>query len=170
MGERYLVIDRLKLSYEGLFNSNEVYNIIASFFYEKGWDWYEKFNEEQVTPQGKQIKMVFAPWKSASDYYKISIHIRLHMTDVRDVEVEVDGKPVKVNHGVVRMMFDGYVISDRKGKWDSTPLLWFISILMDKYFFKQHYAKFETWVKSDVDDLHNKLKSYFNMFKYNYHQ
>ena len=42
MPERYLVIDRLKLSYEGLFNADELYSLIAQFFYEKGWDWYEK--------------------------------------------------------------------------------------------------------------------------------
>ncbi len=170
MGERYLVVDRLKLSYEGLFNASELYNLIVSFFYEKGWDWYEKFNEEQVTAQGKQIKMILAPWKSSSDYYKISIHMRIHMSDVRDVEVEVDGKPTKVNHGVVRILFDGYVVSDRKNKWSDTPMLWFISVLMDKYFFRQHYSKFETWVKSDIDDLHGKIKTYLNMFKYNYHQ
>ncbi len=170
MVERHLVIDHLKLSYEGLFNAAELYNLIVSFFYEKGWDWYEKMNEEQVTPTGKQIRILIAPWKSSSDYHKLTIHMKIHMIDVRDVEIEQDGKNIKVNHGIVRITFDAYVVSDRKGKWSRDPLKWFIGTVAEKYFFKDHFAKFQRWVTSDVDDLHNKVKTYLNVFKYNYHQ
>lgn len=166
MVERTLVVDHLKLGYEGLFKASEVYNIISSFFYEKGWDWFEKLNQELVTPTGKQIKIVLEPWKSSSDYYKISMRIKLNMIDVREVEVEHEGQKLRLNHGVVRITFDGYVISDRKDKWTKEPFLWFLSYVIEKYLFRQHYEKFETWIKSDVDDLHQKLKTYLNVYKY----
>ena len=157
MVERTLVVDHLKLGYEGLFKASEVYNIISSFFYEKGWDWFEKLNQELVTPTGKQIKIVLEPWKSSSDYYKISMRIKLNMIDVREVEVEHEGQKVRLDHGVVRITFDGYVV----------PFFWFLSYMIEKYFFRTHYEKFETWIKSDVDDLHQKLKTYLNVYKYN---
>ena len=71
MVERDLVIDHLKFSYEGLFNASELYNLISNWFYDKGWDWYERMNQEQITSAGKQIKLVLEPWKCVSDYYKL---------------------------------------------------------------------------------------------------
>ena len=92
------------------------------------------------------------------------------MIDVTEVEVEKDGEKVRVNHGVVRIYFDGYVKSDRFGIWTSKPFYWFLSIIFEKYFFKRHFRKLETWIASDVDDLHTKIKSYLNVFKYTYQQ
>ena len=46
MSERTLVVDHLKFHYEGLCNIGELYTFISTWFYEKGWDWYEKLNEE----------------------------------------------------------------------------------------------------------------------------
>ncbi|MBI2662278.1 hypothetical protein HYX11_02355 [Candidatus Woesearchaeota archaeon] len=168
MSERTLVVDHLKLSYEGLFNASELYNIISSWFYEKGWDWYEKMNQELVTPSGKQIRWLFEPWKNISDYYKLVMAIKIHILDVKQVEVEHEGQKIKLDHGVIRITFDGYVVSDRKGKWTNKPFTWFLSIIFEKYFFREHYSKFELWIKSDVDDLHQKIKSYLNVFKYTY--
>jgi hypothetical protein len=168
MAERTLIIDHLKFSYEGLFNFTEFYQLIQDFFYEKGWDWYEKLNQEQVTSSGKQIKILFEPWKSVSDYYKLQTAIRLHITDMKEVEVEHKNESLRLNQGVIRITFDGYVLSDRHGKWTTKPFFWFLSILFNKYVFKDHFEKFATWIKSDIDDLHGKIKNYLNVFKYTY--
>ena len=168
MPERYLIVDRLKLSYEGLFNADELYSLISQFFYEKGWDWYEKMNQTVVTPSGKHIRMVFEPWKNVSDYHKLAVAIKLNIVDLKGLEVQHEGKSIRTNQGIVRMIFDGYVISDRKGKWAHKPLYWFMGILFEKYFFRHHYQKAEAWIKSDVEDLHQKIKSYLNSFKYTY--
>ena len=169
MAERYLVVDRLKFSYEGLFNAAELYNLIASWFYEKGWDWYEKINDEQVTPRGKQITILLEPSKSTSDYYKLQMRIRLHMVDVKDVEVDHEGKVLRLNHGLVRVTFDGYIFADRKDQWSSSPVYWFLSLIFDNYLFKKYFERMDTWIKSDIDDLHDKIKNYLNVFKYSYH-
>ncbi len=168
--ERILVIDHLKLGYEGLFNATELYNLISEWFYDKGWDWYEKMNQELVTPQGKQIRLILEPWKSSSEFYKISMRIKLNMHDVKEVEVENNSQKLRLNHGVIRITFDGYVSWDRQEVWTKKPFYWFLGVLFQKYFFKQHYAKFEAWITSDVDDLHQKIKTYLNVFKYTYQQ
>ncbi|MBI2146467.1 hypothetical protein HYU22_03945 [Candidatus Woesearchaeota archaeon] len=169
MAERRLIVDHLKFSYEGLFNASELYSVISTWFFEKGWDWHEKINQEQVTPDGKQIRIVLEPWKSSTDYYKLVMHIKLNCTDVKDVDVEHEGKTLRLNQGLVRITFDGYVVSDRKHYWSKKPFLWFLSVLSQKYFFSDHFAKLEDWIKSDVDDLHTKIKNYLNVFKYTYH-
>ncbi len=169
MGERRLIIDHLKFSYEGLFNVEELHTLISSWFFEKGWDWYEKMNQELVTPEGRQIYIILEPWKSVSEYYKLMMHIKINLVNAREVEVEQNGEVLKLSQGVVRITFDGYVMSDRRGEWTTKPFYWFLGILSDRYFFKDHFARFETWLKSDVDDLYDRIKNYLNVFKYSYH-
>ncbi len=168
MAERRLVVDHLKLKYEGLFNLTELYNLISTWFYDKGWDWYERINQELITEEGKQVRIILEPWKNVSDYYKLAVSIKLHFTDVQDVEVNFQGRDLRLNKGLIHITFDGYVISDRKGQWQDSVFKWFLSIIADKYFFRNHFSKFEAWIKSDVEDLHDKIKSYLNLFGYSY--
>lgn len=166
MGERHLIVDHLKFSYEGLFNPSELYEVISNWFFEKGWDWYEKVNVEQVTPSGKQIHLVLEPWKSVSDYYKLTIHCTINMIDLKEVEVEQKGEKLRLHQGLIRMTFDGYIISDRKGQWTKKPMYWFLSFILEKYFFREHFMKFEAWLQSDVDHLYHHIKNYLNVYKY----
>ena len=166
--ERKLVVDQLRLSYEGLFDLPELYRVIDGFFYEKGWDKLERINQEQITPEGRQIRIVLEPWKSATDYFKLIIQIKLNARNVTDVEVEKEGAKIKLNQGDIKMTFNGYVLSDRQKKWEGSPFYWFLHIIFNKYFFKEHHDKAERWVLSDIDDLYQKIKTFLNVYKYNY--
>lgn len=169
MPERRLIVDQLKFSYEGLFNASELYNLISSWFYEKGWDYYEKMNQELITPNGKQIKIVLEPYKNITSYYRIVMQIKIHLTDLKDVDVEVDNETLRLNQGVLRLIINAYLISDRHGLWTTNPFYWLLSIINDKYFFRNHYLKAERWIESDVEDIHQKIKRYMNTFNYRIH-
>jgi len=168
MSERTLIVDHLKFSYDGLFNASELYQLIGGFFFEKNWDYKEKMNQEVITPSGKQVFIELEPWKSSTDYYKLITKIRMIMTDLKDVEVEHEGKTLKLNQGLVRITFDGYVLSDRWDRWTTQPFTWFLSIIFEKYLFRSHFRKLETWLKSDLDDLLNRIKTFLNTYKYTY--
>jgi len=168
MAERTLIIDQLKFGYDGLFNAAELHNLIAGWFFEKGWDWNEKMSEEQITPDGKQVRLVLEPWKSATDYHKLRIQIKLNMIDLKEVEIDHKNEKLRLDHGKVRMILNAYVLSDRNDWYASNPFMWFLSIIAEKYFFRHHFAKLERWLESDVEDLHGKIKSYLNVFKYTY--
>ena len=165
MAERTLVVDHLKFSYEGLFNAGELYAIMNSFFFEKNYDWHEKLNQEMITPSGKQVYIILDPWKNISDYFKLSTNIKIIMTDLKDVEVEHEGQTLKLNQGLLKITYDGYVVSDRKGRWSKKPIYWFLSMILEKYFYRNHLEKFETWMKSDIEDLMYKIKAYLNVYK-----
>ncbi len=168
MSERKLIVDHLKFSYDGLFNAEALYAVVSGWFFEKGWDWHEKLNQELVTPEGRQIHIVIEPWKSAGNYNKLRMIIKINLNDLKEVEIKHEKEVLRLSQGQVRMIFDGYVISDRHNMWKEKPFHWFLSIVMEKYFFREHFAKFEDWIKSDVDDLHQKIKNYLNVFKYTY--
>jgi len=168
MPERNLIVDQLKLSYDGLFDLSELYNLINSWFYEKGWDKHERINQEQVTAEGRQIRLLLEPWKSISDHFKLIIRIKLNFNDVKDVEVEKEELKVKINQGEIKMIIDGFILTDRRGLWKDKPFLWFLVIIFNKYFFKQNYTKAQRWVISDIDDLYQRIKTFLNVYKYQY--
>lgn len=163
--ERYLIVDHQKFTYEGLFNYAELFAVIGGWFFDKNYDWYEKMNQEDLSSTGRQIRVVLEPWKNISDYYKLRIKIRLNVHDLKEVEVESEGQNLRLNQGLIKMTVDGYVISDRKNKWNEKPFYWFLSIILDKYFFRNHFAKAENWLKNDVQDLYTHIRTHLNVFK-----
>ena len=163
MSEKKLIIDQMKFTHEGVFDLRELYRLIASFFYEQGWDWKEIMNSEQVLPSGRHIRIELEPWKSITDYFKMILRIRIHGSDIKQIMVEKDGVKVPLLEGKLMIIFDGYVLSDRAGKWENHPTLWFIRLIFDKYIFKGHYVKAEQWMVSAAEDLYIRIRKLLNV-------
>ena len=169
MSEQKLVIDQLKLNYEGLFDLNGLYRTITAHFYEKGYDMREDKNYEQVLPTGKDIEIELRPWKKTTEYFKNIIKVRMKFLNVKNVEVEKEGHTIKINQGKIMMILDGYLVSDYENKWERDPLLYFIRTIYDKYIFKRYFAQAEKWLVNDVYQLHGKIQKYLNLYHYEKH-
>ncbi len=169
MSERKLVIDQMKLTYEGIFDLNGLYRTIDSWFYEKGYDKWEFKNYEHVFPTGKQVEIELLPWKKTTDYFKNTIRIRLKAVNVKDVELEKEGVMLRLNHGKVMLIFDAYLESDYENMWEKKPMFFFIRTIFDKFIFKSYFSKFEKWLVNDVYDLHGRIQKYLNLYRYEKH-
>ena len=85
MAERKIVVDTLRLNYQGLFNLNEMYMMIDKWLREKGYDKFERKNFEHVYKDGRQVEVEIEPWKKFTDYAKCSIKLNMLCTEVKDV-------------------------------------------------------------------------------------
>lgn len=168
MPEQQVVVNGLQFSYEGLFNATELYKVVSSFFFDKGYDWWEKMNQEMVTQEGRDVRLIFEPWKNVSDFYKLIIKIKLNMLKVNDVEVELDGQMIRTSRGLIEMTIDGYIIYDRKGQWLSKPFYWMLMIFVSRYLFMDNTKRFNAWLKSDIDHLVTNVKKYLNVYNSRY--
>lgn len=166
--ERYIVVDRLKFAYEGIFDPAELYNAMVMWFRQARYEWFEPYNQEEVTEQGKQIYIVMSPIKSASEYYRLNVKIQLNMLNLREIEVERDGQKVTLHHGVVRILIDAWVADNRKKSWKSTPVSWFVRFMMTQYFFRDYLGKFKDTLGDDIEQVHHLIKDYLNVYKYTY--
>ena len=169
MSEKKLIIDQLKLTYEGIFDLNGLYRMIDAWFYEKGYDKWELKNYEQVLPTGKDIEIELQPWKKTTDYFKNTIRVRFKAVNVKDVEIEREGVKLRVNQGKLMMIFDAYLESDYDNKWESKPMFFFIRTLFDKYVFVGYYNKLKKWMINDTHDLHSRIQKYLNLHRYEKH-
>lgn len=166
MAEREVVIDKMRLSYEGLFKVSELYKLIDGWLREKGYDKRERIMVENVTKDGKFIEWEIEPWKKITDYACNVIKLRIIMTDIKEIEVEIDKAKVKMNQGKVDFVFDGYVETDYESRWDTKPLFYFLRTFFNKYIFKPYTEGYAINVIEDVNDLHSRIKSFLNLYRY----
>ena len=169
MSEKKLVIDQMKLTYEGIFDLNGLYRLIDGWFYQKGYDKWERKNYEQVLPTGKDIEIEVLPWKKTTDYFKNIIRIRMRFVNVKDVEIEKKGAKLRLNQGRIMMIFDGYLESDYDQRWEDKPMFFLLRTLFDKYVFKSYFTKFEKWLVNDVYDIHGRIQRFLNLYRYEKH-
>ena len=166
MAERDFVIDHMRLSYEGIFKVAELYKLIDGWLREKWYDKREKGMSERVTKDSKFVEWEMEPWKKITDHSKIVIKLRAIMTDIKEIEVQVDKKPVKMNQGKIDFVFDGFLETDYENRWESKPLFYFLRMMFDKYIFKPYTSGHYSNVIDDVNDLHARIKSFLNLYRY----
>lgn len=163
MVERNVVVDKYRITYEGLFNMFELYKLITYYFEEKGYDKEEKKNAESVNEEGKHVEILLTPFKKITDYAKSVIHVRLIVSQMKDVYVEKDGLKTRMNQGKIQMVFDAYLETDYENRWEKKPGLFFIRHLFDKYFYKPFTTNVEQEIKLDFDHLVDQVKGYLNL-------
>ncbi len=166
MVERRIVVDTVRLNYQGLLNVNDFYRVMDKWFREKGFDKYEKRNVEQVFKEGRQIEIEIEPWKKINDYAKEVMKVVFLFTNVKDVTIEKDGHKMQMQQGKVAITFMGYLETDWEHKWEGTPWTFFLRAIFDQYVYKINTDKFYSLVAEDTMHLYNTLKAYLNLQRY----
>lgn len=166
MAERKIIVDKLRLTYEGLFSVSELFKLVDTYFREKGYDKREKMNFEKVTPTGKFINLEIQPWKKFTDYVKCEVEMRLVMSDLKEVEVEREGVKIKLNQGKVQIVFDGWLTTDYENRWEGKPFFYFLRTIFDKYIYRVYTNKYEHHVIEDVNQIHDRIKGLLNLYRY----
>ena len=165
MSERKIVVDTLRLTYQGLFHLNELYRIIDKWLREKGYDKYERKNFEHIYKDGKQVEVELEPWKKFTDYAKCSIKMNMLFTGVKDVVVTIDGKKRNLNQGKVMITFLGILETDYEHRWEKKAILYFLRSIFDLWIYKVNTDKFEAFIAEDTNQLYQRIKSYLNLHR-----
>ena len=166
MAERRLVVDHLRVKYEGLFSLFELYKLIDSWLREKAFDKREIRNQEHVKPDGKYVELVLMPWKKISDYARHVIRIELRAFKLRDVIVEMDNRKVNLNKARLDIIIDAYLDMDYENRWEQKPVYFFMKTLFDKYIYRTYSTQFEELLVENVTQLHTLIKSFLNLHRY----
>jgi len=167
MAERFIVVDKERLEYQGLFDAKELLRVMDQWTKDKGyWLLIEKRHGETTKPEGKYIDMEFEPFKKYTDYAKSVIKIRAQLNEVKDVVLEREGKKVKLQDGKVIIIMDGILETDYEGHWETKPVFYVLRTLFEKYVYTPFISGFERGVKEDVMALKNNIKAFLNLTRY----
>ena len=166
MVEKYTVVDKLRLTYEGIFNISELYKLIDNLQRARWYDKNDLRNIEKVRPEGKYVEIEMYPWRKISDYARSRIRMRFIMTDIKDVEVERDGVKAKMQQGRIHAVFDGYLETDYENRWEQKPIFYFLRGVVDKFIYAHYTEGYKSIVKDDVNHFYSQIKAFLNLYRY----
>ena len=166
MAERLIIVDKEKLTYEGLFDAKGLFDVMKDWASDRGYWLIEKRHGEATKPEGKYIDMDFEPFKKLTDYSKSIVKIKAQFQEVKDVVVERDGKKVKLQEGKVLLTFDGILETDYEHRWETKPLFYMLRTIFEKYVYTPFISGYERGIRQETLTLKNNLKAYLNLEKY----
>ena len=167
MAEQEIVVDKERISYEGVFSVAELYRLIDEWLLDKGYWRVEPKHVESTKPEGRFIELNLKPGKTLTDYAKSVFSIQLQLSNIKDVTVESgDGLKQKLNQGKVLLTFTGILETDYEAKWEGKPIFLFIRTIYDKYIYKSLTGGFQATVRDDITQLKNAVSGFLNLHRY----
>ena len=166
MGKKKILVDDLRLYYNGIFDMNELYREIDRLIADRGYAKNEKRSEEKVTEEGREISFELRPTKAFEKDFLGMVKMRFYMDNLTEAVVEKSGYKRKMLQGNIMVRFDGWTSTNIEFVWQTKPIFMFIRDVFDRLVYKSHWFKYEDEIASDTRYMHRHLKAFLNLYKY----
>lgn len=165
MGEIRSVSGKELIKYEGLFSLKDLYKLLNQIIDDRGYIPVEVSVEESVEKTGKSIEADLEPFKKFTDYAKSVIKIKIRVSDCKEVEVTRDKKKQKLNKGKILIEVESYLETDYEHRWETTPYLYVLRTLFEKYVYTPFLSNFSQQIADDTDFIKSQVKSFLNLYR-----
>lgn len=152
-----------KVEHAGLMDFAGLYSYAHNWFKEEGYSVDETKYSEKSDGTKRGIDIEWKITKTLSDYFKFDNKLKFEVTDLTDVEVEIDGKKKKMNQGKVTMEITGNLIKDPDSKWQTTPFNRFIRDVYNKYVIPGRTHDMRGLLTSDIQKFKETMKAYLEL-------
>jgi hypothetical protein len=108
------------LQYKGVWDMQDLYEFIASFFHRQKFKFYEmRYIMKKPSPFGADTKYMWQAVRNVEEYYRFVIDLYLRTYDTQDIEVVMkDGSKRTFTKGRLWIQFRGKVEMDYEKKWE----------------------------------------------------
>ncbi len=153
-----------KLDHTGIFSFSELYSFMHTWLKDNLYGVNEEKYGEKVSGAARDISFEWKATRDLSDYFRIEHTIRIDVTGLTEVEVEIDGKKKRMNKGKIAMEIKGVLIKDPKNTWDETsPIYKFLREVYDKYIIPKRIKAMEDKIENDVRAFKDEVKAYLEL-------
>ena len=142
--------------------------------YKHAKDWLDYYNYDVVEKKykhkegtsGREIEIVWSVTRPIDEYTMFDLEIKWLCLGVKDVQVSVGDKKVKMQRGEINVFVDAYLVLDWQHKWEETAFLKFMRSLFEKYLYRGHIEdlKGELWKEGWA--FYNEVKAYLNIYEF----
>lgn len=168
MTEKKTVVYDLRISYNGPLSIPDFYKEVQDWAREKDMEVEYKKHMDHRNPKARDIEWVVEIFKNVTQDIDEVIRLRAIFHNVKEVELESDGKKIPTNQVELLCVLDGFVEAHLSTRWDQlNPLYYFVRTLVDKYIWPAFNPseKYFGLVGGDTHDLHKRLRAFFNVYK-----
>ena len=162
MPEKDLIIKE-KVEHTGLFDFPAFYSYAHSWFVNELYGVIEEKYSEKVSGNKRDLLIEWKATKKFSDYFKIEIAVKYEITEMTEVEAEIDGKTKKMNKGKVVAEIKGTLIKDHESKWESSAFSKFMREFYNKYIIPTRVFAMNNKTEDDTKKFKEELKAFLEL-------
>jgi len=166
MGSKNTVIEKEKVSYDGIFDLKELYTHLHDWLTWRKYDVAEKKYKEKVTQGGKDIDVEWEAKRSADEYSDFVISIKANAKGINDVEVQKDASKVKMQKGSVDFEISATLITDKNDVWEARPSFKFLQKFYERYLYKNDLDRLQGELDKHGRGLLNEIKAFLNLYQF----
>lgn len=167
MPKEETIISDTKVKYKGNFDFLLLYKKLKEWFLREGYGdaWKnEKKYAEKIKPNGKNVEIIWEmSRKEEQDYFQVNINVSFFAVGLTDVEVEKDGKRIKLNNAEIELKFDSKLIRNANKKWDENSLMF---KFYEKYLVQDRTEFYRIECYQDTQNLIDETKNFFNLYRF----
>lgn len=149
-----------KIRQVGLFDFKEFYRFCYTWLVDEGYFLSEKKYSEKITATGKEVEIEWNALKKISDYFRFSLKVNWRILGMTSVEVEDNGKKIKMNKGDVEIKVSATLEKDYEHRWESYAFLKFLRGIYDRYIIRGRIDLYEDKIFSETDEFLAQAKSF----------
>lgn len=152
-----------KTKYTGIWDFKETYRFVYDWFIDKGYKIKEKGYSEKIKPDGKEIEIKWEAKRKISDYFRFVIKADWLILKMVEVEVEKEGKKIKMNKGYIELKFTAILEKDYEHRWENNAFIKFLRGVYDRYIIRGRIDKYEDEILDEVDEVIAQSKSFLTI-------
>jgi len=156
-------ISEEKISFEGIGDFKAVYKHAYQWLIDARWKVTEEKYSEKVKGEGKEIEFEWSCAKELTDYFKAKLTIKWKIENLKDVEVEIDGRRKKMQEFKLEAKLRGVLEKDYKSKWETTSTHKFMKDVYHKYVIPARVEEKEDEVRGAMIGFRDELKAFFDL-------
>jgi hypothetical protein len=158
-------LPRLTIRYTGLFDFDALYAAVIDWAKNYGYRWHEKNYKHKVPlPTGAEQEFEWEISKDVTDYIQYKIEMAVHMWDLQELEVNIDGKKKKMSKARVLITMNGTLTTDWQNRFsDSGKFGQFLGRWYEKLTNKDIGGIYGDTLMYRMQALQSLLKKYFDM-------
>jgi len=149
-----------KIKHGGIFHFKDFYSFAYDWFISEDYDLVEKKYTEKVSGDAKEIEIIWEGYKRVSDYFRFVIKVRWLILGMKDVEVQREGKKVKMNSGTLEVAFQAILEKDYENRWENKPLFKFLRGVYDRYIIRSRIDTYEQKVILELLEFIDQVKAF----------
>lgn len=157
------VVSKEEVEHEGIFSFKGFYSYAYEWLKNEEYGVDEEKYTEKISGNKRDIFIQWKVTKRLSDYFKIEHRVRIIVSGLTDVEVEIDGVKKQMNKGKVKVELKSNLVSDPESKWDKSPTHRFFRDIYNKYIIPSRVDYLKGQVIEDIQTFKDDLKSFLEL-------
>ncbi len=152
-----------KIKQKGIFNFKSFYNFIYDWLTDEGYKVIEKNYTEEITGDSKKVEIKWVAKEKISDYFQFVMQIDWLILNLKNIEVQKEGKKVKMNTGELELKIKGILVKDYENKWEDIPFFKLLRGIYDRYIIKSRTESYEDKILDETEEFIAQCKAYLTI-------